>query len=67
VADINYQYSQTPVSLNSTSKFEPVAKEITSMKATPFVQDEFFYLEFDALSSVAPTGLIMNLLAPFIA
>jgi hypothetical protein len=44
-----------------------VAKEITSMKATPFVQDEFFYLEFDALSSVAPTGLIMTLLAPFIA
>ena len=67
IADFNYQNSQAPVSLNSTSKFEPVAKEITRMSASPFVQDEFLYLEFDALPSVAPTGLIMSLLTPFIA
>ena len=67
IANYNYVNQGVPVSLNSTSKFEPVVEEITSMRLSPYVQDQFYFLGFDALSHVQPSGLLAKLFRTLIA
>ena len=47
IANFNFQYS-VPISLNSTSIFVPLAREFVDIVATPYVQDEFLWVGFDA-------------------
>jgi hypothetical protein len=53
IANVNFVYS-TPIPLNTTFALEPVMKEFVSITVTPYVQDEFLFIGFDAKSNVHP-------------
>lgn len=50
---MNFAYA-TPIPLNTTFALEPVVKEFVSITVTPFIQDEFLFIGFDAKSNVHP-------------
>jgi len=53
IANFNYVYNE-PISLNTTIQFEPVLKEFVTLKVSPYVQNEFLFIGFDAKSNVHP-------------
>lgn len=49
----NYNFvNADPTSLNSTSVFIPVLREFLSMQVSPYVQEEFLWIGFDAKSTI---------------
>jgi hypothetical protein len=53
VANFNFVYS-TPISMETTSTFTPVLKEFIKLHVSPYVQNEFLFIGFDAKSNVRP-------------
>jgi hypothetical protein len=53
IAGYNYEYYGA-ISLNETFQLEPVAKEFVSVMVSPYIQNEFLFIGFDAKSNVHP-------------
>jgi hypothetical protein len=53
IANFNF-VQQEPIDLNTVHVLVPVAKEFVALYVSPFVQEEFLFIGFDALSGVVP-------------
>ena len=50
IANFNYMQSLTPIDLKPASNWIPLFREIVYLTATPYIQDEFLFIGFDAKS-----------------
>ncbi len=50
IANFNYMQSTTPIDLKPASSWIPLLREIVYITATPYIQDEFLFIGFDAKS-----------------